>query len=229
MGEIGDGGQPWDGKVHELGKMSSAQEELVDLMCDENTGPALMRDLVAESGRLAAYHHKKITFPRADADHESDLALQERTIVVPVASAGDFMQPGVSHVFGLSSIYKVGIERIDEMPHVYFNTMEGRPNYGQTHAIIVDPMLATGGTANQAIDLAYEFQVQTVSLLCILAAPEGLTAVHNAWPDTDIFTLKIAEGLDENAYIIGPYMGDCGDRCQNRPHKVHKAKGVGLL
>ncbi len=221
MGEIGDGGRPWGGKVHELGKMSSALEELVDLMCNENMGPSVMRDLVAESGRLAAIQHKKITFPLADADHESDLALQQRTILISVATAGDFMQPGVSQIFPLASIYKVGIERINKMPHVYFNTMEWRPNYGKTHAIIVDPMLATGGTANAAIDLAYEFHVETVSLLSILAAPEGITAVHNMWPDTEIFVLKIAEGLDENAYIVGPRLGDCGDRCQNRPHKVY--------
>lgn len=138
----------------------------------------------------------------------------ESVALVPVLTAGMFILPAIANAVQECQVCAVGITRVEEggqcRPVLYKNNLIGKP---ADHAVILEPMIATGGSAVQALTLAKEWGAKRLTVLGVLAAPQGLAAIEEAYPNVKIVTGKIAGGLDDNSYIINPGIGDFGDRC----------------
>ena len=137
--------------------------------------------------------------------------LAKDIILVPILRAGLGMVNGICNLIPTVKVAHVGLYRDEETlkPHVYF---EKYPK-GIEDAIvmIVDPMLATGGSAVAAIDMVKQQGAKNIRLVCLVGVPEGVAAVENAHPDVDIYLAALDEKLNEKGYIV-PGLGDAGDR-----------------
>jgi uracil phosphoribosyltransferase len=121
------------------------------------------------------------------------------------------MLDGVLELMPSAKISVVGLYRDEETlePVTYFEKLAG--DIDQRMALIIDPMLATGGSMNATIDILKKAGCTDIRALVLVAAPEGLEKVNNAHPDVDIYTASIDDHLNENGYII-PGLGDAGDK-----------------
>ncbi len=132
-------------------------------------------------------------------------------ILVPILRAGLGMVNGIASLIPTVKIAHVGLYRDEEtlQPHVYF---EKYPvTIAESTAIIVDPMLATGGSAIEAINMVKKQGATDIRLVCLVGAPEGVAAVEAAHPEVDIYLASLDEKLNEHGYIV-PGLGDAGDR-----------------
>lgn len=131
--------------------------------------------------------------------------------IVPILRAGIGMMDGLLELMPFAHVGHIGLFR-DETTHepveYYYKMPEGVEN---SVVIVVDPMLATGGSATDAISSLKKRGVKNIRLMNLVAAPEGIARVREAHPDVDIYVAAIDEGLDENCYIV-PGLGDAGDR-----------------
>ena len=137
--------------------------------------------------------------------------LRDEVAVVPVLRAGLGMVEGFLRLVPDARVGHVGVYR-DEEEHVpidYFERLP--PRLPQARVYVLDPMLATGGSAVHALRRLKRAGAEQIELVCLVAAPEGVEAVQNAHPDVRIWTAAIDRELDENAYIR-PGLGDAGDR-----------------
>ncbi len=184
---------------------------------DENTGSKEFRELVGELAMLLTYEATR------------DLPLEETTVKTPVAEAKTYVLAGKK--LGIVPILRAGLGMVDGMtrlipaarvghiglyrdpqtlkPVDYYSKLP--PDTSERDMIIVDPMLATGGSAVAGINVIKRAGAKSVKLVCIIAAPEGVEAVQKAHPDVDIFIAAIDEKLNDHGYII-PGLGDAGDR-----------------
>lgn len=137
----------------------------------------------------------------------------KKVVVVPILRAGLGMVDGILDLIPAARVGHVGLYRDEEtmQPVEYFVKMPS--NLEERQLYVVDPMLATGGSAIAAIDSVLErgAKVENVKFICIVAAPEGVKALKEAHPDVEIYTAALDEKLNEDAYII-PGLGDAGDR-----------------
>jgi uracil phosphoribosyltransferase len=135
----------------------------------------------------------------------------KKITVVPILRAGIGMLNGVLLACPNAKISVVGLYRNEETlePVAYFKKMTA--NIGQRTAIIIDPMLATGGSLNKTIDMLKEAGCRQIIGLFIVAAPEGIESVAREHPDIEIYTASVDSHLDDNGYII-PGLGDAGDK-----------------
>lgn len=135
----------------------------------------------------------------------------KKITVVPILRAGIGMLEGVLSLIPGAKVSAVGIERNEEtlQAQPYLERLVGQLD--QRLALIVDPMLATGGSMVATIDLLKKAGCRHVRALVLVAAPEGIKAVHDSHPDVDIYTASIDHHLDEHGYIV-PGLGDAGDR-----------------
>jgi uracil phosphoribosyltransferase len=135
----------------------------------------------------------------------------KKITVVPILRAGLGMLEGVLELIPNAKISVVGLYRDEEtlQPVAYFDKVV--KNIDERTALIVDPMLATGGTLIATIDLLKEKGCKNIMGLFLVAAPEGIRSVVDKHPDVDIFTAAVDERLDENGYIL-PGLGDAGDK-----------------
>jgi uracil phosphoribosyltransferase len=139
------------------------------------------------------------------------LRVRDEVAVVPVLRAGLGMVEGFLRLLPDARVGHVGIQR-DEEEHVPIGYYERLPpGLPQTRVYVLDPMLATGGSAVQALNHLKKSGAMQLELVCLVAAPEGLAAVHAEHPDVRIWTAAIDRELDDNAYIR-PGLGDAGDR-----------------
>lgn len=131
--------------------------------------------------------------------------------VVPILRAGLGMVDGVINLIPNARIGHIGVYRDEKSlkPNHYYCKLP--EDIAKRSVFLVDPMLATGGSALYAVDYLKSQGVKKITFLCILAAPEGIRALTNAHPDVDVFIAKIDERLTENGYIF-PGLGDAGDR-----------------
>ena len=131
--------------------------------------------------------------------------------VVPILRAGLGLVDGVLRMVPSARVGHIGMFRDEETlePHPYFCKMP--KDVAERDVMIVDPMLATGGSAVKAINIVKKAGAKQIKFMCIVTCPQGLKAVQDAHPDVDIITGAIDEGLNENLYIV-PGIGDCGDR-----------------
>ena len=132
-------------------------------------------------------------------------------VVVPVLRAGLGMLDAVLELVPGARVGHIGLQR-DEMTAIasrYYSKLP--PGLSESHVLMIDPMLATGGSAVEALDLLKEAGARQIQILCIVAAPEGITLVEQHHPDVDIYTPVIDDGLNARKYIM-PGLGDFGDR-----------------
>jgi uracil phosphoribosyltransferase len=136
-------------------------------------------------------------------------------IITPVLRAGLAMSEVLMDLIPSASVYHLGLYRDEKtlQPITYYNKLGDNLNYQNARIFILDPMLATGGSALAALKIVKSCGISesNITLACIIAAPEGIAAVTQLYPDIKIFTGAIDERLNENAYIV-PGLGDAGDR-----------------
>jgi uracil phosphoribosyltransferase len=175
------------------------------------------RQLSAEVGSLLTYEATKDLlledFQMAGWDGEitGQRLVGKKATVVPILRAGIGMLDGVLELMPSAKISVVGLYRDEETlePVTYFEKLAG--DIDQRLALIIDPMLATGGSMNATIDILKKAGCKNIRALVLVAAPEGIEKVQNAHPDVDIYTASIDDHLNENGYII-PGLGDAGDK-----------------
>ncbi len=134
--------------------------------------------------------------------------------IVPILRAGLGMAEGVLEIMPFAHVGHIGLSRNEQthLPEEYYYKMP--QGYEGSVIIIVDPMLATGGSAISAIDILKEHGCTNIRLMNLVAAPEGIEAMRNAHPDIDIYVAAVDERLNDDAYIV-PGLGDAGDRIFN--------------
>lgn len=203
------------GKVHEI-KHPLVQHKLTH-MRNKETPYQTFQKLCSEIASILAYE-ASADFELEDVEVETPLektekpVLKEKDIViVPILRAGLGMVEGISSLFPNAKVGHIGLFRDEETkePVEYFLKLP--EDISERKVFIVDPMLATGGSANAAIDSLKKHTDKEIKLLNLVASPEGIEAVQKAHPDVDIYCATVDRGLDENMYIR-PGLGDAGDR-----------------
>ncbi len=171
-------------------------EEITMLMCYES-----MRDLPLETVEI------ETPLQRTDAKMIAGIKLA----VIPILRAGLGMVNGVLNLVPSARVGHIGMYRDEETlePQPYYCKLPS--NIGERLAMVVDPMLATGGSAVDAIDQIKALGGKKIKFMCLVAAPEGVKRLQEAHPDVDIYCASLDKGLNENGYIL-PGLGDAGDR-----------------
>ncbi len=189
----------------------------VSMMRDKNTNPKDFRQLLKEISLLMAYEVTR-DLPLKDVEIETPIQkcvskmLGGRSIgIVPILRAGLGMVDGVLELVPSAKIGHIGCYRDPEtlQPVEYYCKLP--VDVDQRTVIVVDPMLATGGSASMAIDFIKKRGVTDIKFMCLIAAPEGVCALNKAHPDVPIYTAALDEKLNDHAYIV-PGLGDAGDR-----------------
>ena len=175
------------------------------------------RDLASELASLLTYEATKdlattkTTIQGWAGTVEVDRMKGKKITVVPILRAGLGMMEGVLHLIPSAKVSVVGLYRNEEtlVPVKYYEKMTS--NIDERISLILDPMLATGGTLVATIDMLKKAGCRQIRGIFLVAAPEGLKRVSEAHPDVDIFTAAIDEKLNDIGYII-PGLGDAGDK-----------------
>ena len=184
---------------------------------DKNTASPTFRDLTEELVTLLAYEATR-NVRTVTVDIETPVAPTKglsiatpRPLVVPILRAGIGMLDGVLSLIPGAKVSVVGVARNEEtlQAHTYLERLVGEID--QRLALIVDPMLATGGSMVATIDMLKKAGCREIRALVLVAAPVGIEAVLARHPDVEIYTASIDEGLNEHGYIM-PGLGDAGDR-----------------
>ncbi|AJQ45392.1 uracil phosphoribosyltransferase [Ureaplasma diversum] len=137
--------------------------------------------------------------------------LKNKICLVPILRAGIGMVDGVKNLIPTATIGHIGLYRNEETlkPVEYFKKFP--PHIAETDVIILDPMLATGGSVVEAVNIVKKFKPKSIKFVCIVAAPEGLNEIQRVHPDVHVYMAALDEKLNENGYIT-PGLGDAGDR-----------------
>lgn len=189
----------------------------VAIMRDKTTGTKAFKELVKELATLITYEATrdlalkdvKIETPVATANCKM---LQGRKLaIVPILRAGLGMVEGVQTIIPAAKVGHIGLYRDPETlkPVEYYCKMP--PDIGERDVFVVDPMLATGGSACDAIRLIKERGAKNIKFLGLIAAPEGIAKLRAEHPDVDIYVAALDEKLNDHGYIV-PGLGDAGDR-----------------
>jgi len=189
----------------------------VSMMRDKNTTSKEFRDLAREVAMLMAFEVTR-DLPTMDVDIETPICpttvkmLKGLDVaIVPILRAGLGFVDGMLEIIPNAKVGHVGLYRDPEThePVEYYCKLP--EDIDKRKVIIVDPMLATGGSAIAAVDFVKKRGAQDISLMFLIAAPEGIEALTQAHPDVDIYIAAKDDHLNENAYIV-PGLGDAGDR-----------------
>lgn len=187
------------------------------IMRDKNTSVKDFRDLVGEVGMLITYEATR-DLPLTTKEIETPICKSEqptlagkKIAVVPILRAGLGLVDGVLRMVPSARVGHIGMYRDEETlePHVYFCKMP--KDVAERDIMIVDPMLATGGSACAAIDEMKKRGCKNIKLMVLVAAPRGIDTVLAQHPDVDIYAGAVDEKLNEVGYIV-PGLGDAGDR-----------------
>ncbi|MHB1497472.1 MAG: uracil phosphoribosyltransferase [Acidimicrobiales bacterium] len=195
-------------------------KSLLASLRDRSTPPPLFR-LLAKRLALLLCMEATRRVPLVQIEVETPLAkttgarIAQPLVAVPVLRAGLSMLEAVTELFPDVTVGYVGLERDHATfePSMYYSklpALEGRA------ALLLDPMLATGGSAAAACSALEKAGAESVTLLSVVSAPEGIAKLQRLHPSVNIFTVSVDEGLDEHAYII-PGLGDFGDRLFGTP------------
>ena len=188
----------------------------VTLMRDQETSPKIFRELVSEITTFLAYEALKdlktvripVVTPVAvtEGDH-----LADRVVIVPILRAGMGMLDAMLDVLPSAIVGVLGMQRNEETaePVPYYSKVP--PARGDALALVIDPMLATGGSACDAVSQLKKLGYRRIKFLNLIAAPEGLAKFEAAHPDVPVYTAARDERLNEHFYIV-PGLGDAGDR-----------------
>ncbi len=202
-------------KVHIMNHPLVAHK--LTIMRDENTSVKDFRELVSEIGMLITYEAtrdlplttKHIKTPICEMD--APTLAGKKFVVVPILRAGLGLVDGVLRMVPSARVGHIGMFRDEDTlePHVYFCKMP--KDIADRDIIIVDPMLATGGSADAAIAEMKKRGCKNIKLMVLVAAPEGIEYLTNKHPDVEIYAGAVDKCLNENGYIV-PGLGDAGDR-----------------
>lgn len=185
-------------------------------MRNKNCGTKDFRQNLDEIAGLMAYEITR-DIPLKEVEIETPVAtcktyeMEKEIVLVPILRAGLGMVNGICNLIPTVKIAHIGLYRDEETlePHTYF---EKYPKAVKDAIVmIVDPMLATGGSAIAAIDMVKKQGAKNIRLVCLVGAPEGVKAVEKAHSEVDIYLASLDEKLNEHGYII-PGLGDAGDR-----------------
>ena len=184
---------------------------------DKNTGTKEFREMIAEISALMCYEATR-DLPLTEVEVETPIATAKvkvvegrKLAVVPILRAGLGMVDGILQMIPVAKVGHIGLYRDHDthLPIEYYCKLP--PDISEREVIVLDPMLATGGSAADAISLVKRHGAPGVIFLCIVAAPEGLALLRQTHPDVKIYCAALDEGLNENKYIV-PGLGDAGDR-----------------
>ena len=187
------------------------------ILRDKNTSVKEFREMIGEIAGLMCYEATR-NLPTCEVEVQTPVATAKcrmlagkKLAIVPILRAGLGMVDAMVRLIPSAKIGHIGLYR-DPQTHLpveyYCKLPEDIEN---RHVFVVDPMLATGGSAVAAIDFLKQRGCKTISMLNIIGCPEGVAAVQKAHPDVDIFMAAQDEGLNDHAYIV-PGLGDAGDR-----------------
>jgi uracil phosphoribosyltransferase len=187
------------------------------ILRDINTGTKEFRELITEISTLLTYEATRdakledVTINTPLAEIKTAMLNEDNYAVVPILRAGMGMVEGIINVIPNAKVGHIGLYRDEETlkPIKYYYKMP--KGIANREVLIVDPMLATGGSASAAINMLKEDGVSKIKLLSIVAAPEGIKFIEENHPDVEIFCSAIDENLNEDGYIL-PGLGDAGDR-----------------
>ena len=186
-------------------------------LCDVTTGTKEFREIVSELAMLMGYEafrdlHTEMQEIQAPLSKFKSPVVNEPVAIVPILRAGLGMVDGLTQLFPVAKIGHIGLYRDEETlePHEYYCKLPQDCVDGQ--CIVVDPALATGGSAAAAIDFVKARGFKHIKLLSLIAAPEGLKKVATKHPDVKIYVAHFADApLNEHGYIVTAF-GDAGDR-----------------
>lgn len=184
---------------------------------DKNTGSKDFRELVEEIAMLMAYEVtrdlqlEEVEIETPICTTKCKVLAGKKMAIVPILRAGLGMVDGMLKLIPAAKVGHIGMYRDEEtlQPVEYFCKLP--QDISERDVIVTDPMLATGGSAIDAISALKQRGAKTIKLMCLVAAPEGIEAVRDAHPDVDIYVAAIDERLNEKGYIV-PGLGDAGDR-----------------
>lgn len=184
---------------------------------NKDTGAKAFRDLVSEIATLLAYEVTR-DLEMEDVEIETPICKTtckmiagKKLAIVPILRAGLGMVDGMLNLIPAAKVGHIGLYRDEETlkPVEYFCKLP--EDIVEREVIVVDPMLATGGSAIDAVTLLKNKGAKSLKIACLIASPEGIKAFQEAHPDVDVFIASIDEKLNEKGYIV-PGLGDAGDR-----------------
>lgn len=184
---------------------------------NKNTGSGLFRQLVKEIGMLMVYEvTRDLTLEDVEIETpicktKAKMLRGKKMAVVPILRAGIGMVDGILELVPQAKVGHIGLYRdpVTKEPVEYFCKLP--QDVAQRDFILVDPMLATGGSASAAITLLKNKNIKSIRLVCLVSCPEGVKRVQTDHPDIDIYLASLDEKLNEDCYIV-PGLGDAGDR-----------------
>ena len=189
----------------------------LSILRDERTGSKEFREVVSEIATLMCYEATR-DLPLEEVEIKTPITTAKfktlagkKLAIVPVLRAGLGMVDGILELLPAAKVGHIGLYRDPETlePVEYYCKM---PNdIAERDIIILDPMLATGGSASAAIQFIKNYDVKHIKLMNIIAAPEGIERVHKDHPDVEIYVAAVDEKLNDHGYIV-PGLGDAGDR-----------------
>jgi uracil phosphoribosyltransferase len=189
----------------------------LSILRDIRTGAKEFRELVKELAMLMAYEatrgfqlaETRVTTPIQEAT--TYVLAGKKVAVIPILRAGLGMVEGILELIPAAKVGHVGLYRDPEtlMPVEYYCKLP--EDIGERDILIVDPMLATGGSAAAAVQFLRDRGANAINFLCIIAAPEGIDTVVDACQDVTIYTCAVDSHLNDHGYIV-PGLGDAGDR-----------------
>lgn len=189
----------------------------ISMLRDKNTGTNEFRTLVEEIATLMGFEALR-DLPVEDVEIETPIETcmtpmiaGKKLAIVPILRAGLGMVEGITNLVPSAKIGHIGLYRdpVTHEPHEYYCKLPDPIE--QRTILVVDPMLATGGSATEALDFIKEHGGKKIKFMCIIAAPEGLERLTKAHPDVQIYVGHLDRELNEDAYIC-PGLGDAGDR-----------------
>ncbi|MDO4377926.1 MAG: uracil phosphoribosyltransferase [Erysipelotrichia bacterium] len=186
------------------------------IMRKVSTGTKDFRQNLDEIGSLMTYEITK-DFPTRDVEITTPMGktigkeLDKEIVLVPILRAGLGMVSGIQQLIPTAKVGHIGLYRDEDtlVPHFYYAKFP--TDIAESTVLVVDPMLATGGSATAAIDYVKKTGAKDIKLVCLVGVQEGIDAVEKAHPDVDIYLAAKDEYLNDNGYIV-PGLGDAGDR-----------------
>ena len=189
----------------------------ISLLRDENTGTSEFRKLIEEIAMLMGYEALS-DLPMEDVEVKTPIETcmtpmiaGKKLAIVPILRAGLGMVSGIEALVPTAKIGHIGLYRdpVTHEPHEYYCKLP--EPIEQRTIVVVDPMLATGGSAAEAVDFIKQHGGKNIKFMCIIAAPEGVKRLQEAHPDIQIYIGHLDRCLNDHAYIC-PGLGDAGDR-----------------
>ncbi len=189
----------------------------LSIMRNKKTGSKDFRELLEEIAMLMGYEltrdlpMEEITIETPLTKTKTKMISGKKLAIVPILRAGLGMVDGLQSLIPVAKVGHIGLYRDPNthLPVEYYCKLP--PDIDERIVILVDPMLATGGSAVDALDLLKKRGCKHIRFMCLVAAPEGVKRVQEAHPDVEIYTAALDDHLNEHAYIV-PGLGDAGDR-----------------